>query len=252
MSSSRITVFVLLTLLAITSSAEQLTIAVTSSFVRPAHELATRYEAESGNAVRITSASTGKLHAQIENGAPFDVLLAADEQRPRLLELSGSGVAGTRFTYAVGDLVLWSRDPTLANGDCVAQLHNLSERRLAIANPQTAPYGEAAMDFLQAAQLWASVESHLVYGENIAQTLHFVVSGNASLGLISGSQAMDARLPEPTCHWPVPSSMHKSLEHQAILLRRAAGNEAASGFLGFLRADEARQVIGAHGYGLPE
>jgi molybdate transport system substrate-binding protein len=252
MSCSRITVLGLLTLFAITSNAEQLTIAVTSSFVRTAQELATIYEKSSGNAVRITSASTGKLYAQIEHGAPFDVLLAADEQRPRLLELSGSGVAGTRFTYAVGDLVLWSRDPTLANRDCVAHLHNLSERRLAIANPQTAPYGEAAMEYLQAAELWASVESHLVYGENIAQTLHFVVSGNASLGLIAGSQAMDARLPEPSCHWPVPGSMHKPLEHQAILLRRASGNEAASGFLVFLRADEARQVISAHGYRVPE
>jgi len=252
MSAGRLTTLLVLLILVSEGSAEQLTIAVTSSFVRPAQELATLYEKSSGNAVRITSASTGKLYAQIENGAPFDVLLAADEQRPRLLELSGSGVAGTRFTYAIGDLVLWSRDPTLANSDCMAQLHNLSERRLAIANPQAAPYGEAAMEFLQAAELWKTVEPHLVYGENIAQTLHFVVSGNASLGLISGSQAMDARLPEPTCHWPVPDSMHKSLEHQAILLRRAAGNEAASGFLGFLRADEARQVISAHGYGVPE
>jgi len=252
MSRSRITVFVLLTLLAITSSAEQLTIAVTSSFVRPAHELAARYEAESGNLVRITTASTGKLYAQIENGAPFDILLAADEQRPRLLELSGSGVAGTRFTYASGSIVLWSRDPALASSDCVAQLHNLSERRLAIANPLTAPYGAAAMEFLQAAELWEAAKPHLVYGENIAQTLHFVVSGNASLGLIAGSQATDARLPEPTCHWPVPASMYKALEHQTILLRRASGNEAASGFLSFLRADEARQVIAAHGYGVPE
>lgn len=252
MSCSRITVFGLLTLFAITSSAEQLTIAVASNFARPAQELATLYEKSSGNAVRITTASTGKLYAQIENGAPFDVLLAADEQRPKLLELSGSGVAGTRFTYAVGSLVLWSRDPALASSDCVAQLRDLGKRRLAMANPLTAPYGAAAMEFLQSAELWETVETHLVYGENIAQTLHFVVSGNARLGLIAGSQATDGRLPESTCHWPVPASMHQTLEHQAIVLRRASGNEAAADFLNFLRADDARQVISAHGYGVPE
>jgi len=251
MISRRISV-ILLAVLFVNAHAEPITVAVASNFARPAQELAMVYEESSGNAVRITTASTGKLYAQIENGAPFDVLLAADEQRPKLLELSGSGVAGTRFTYAIGSLVLWSRDPTLASSDCVAQLHNLSERRLAIANPLTAPYGVAAKEFLEAAKLWDTVKPHLVYGENISQTLHFVVSGNAGLGLIAGSQAMDTRLPEPTCRWSVPASTHKALEHQAILLRRAFENEAAAGFLSFLRADDARQVISTYGYEIPE
>ena len=234
-----------------TSNAELLTIAVTSSFSRPAQEIAAAYEQSSGNAVRITTASTGKLYAQIANGAPFDVFLAADVQRPALLEKSGLGVAGTRFNYAIGSLVLWSLDPAQAAGSCNTALDKLDSKRLAIANPAIAPYGLAAMEFLQAKGVWEKVQPSLVYGENIAQTLHFVVSRNASLGLIAGSQAMDARLPDATCNWPVPASMHQPLDHQAILLERAADNQAAVLFLSFLR-DDARQIIRAYGYRVPE
>jgi molybdate transport system substrate-binding protein len=241
------TLFLLL-LLAEAGNTEPLTIAVASNFAGPAHELAARFENASGHDVRITTASTGKLYAQIENGAPFDVLLAADQERPQLLEASGHGVAGTRFTYAVGGLVLWSRDPALSNTDCKSQLEGLGKNRLAIANPLTAPYGTAAIQFLQADGTWTKVQTHLVYGENIAQTLHFVVSGNASLGLIASAQAKDPRLPESTCHWPVPRSMHQALEQQAILLRRASDNKVAMDFLGYLRGEDAREVIIASGY----
>jgi len=234
------------------SEAEPLTIAVTSSFTRPAQEIAAAYEGSSGNPVRMTTASTGKLYAQITNGAPFDIFLAADTQRPQLLERSGLGVAGTRFNYAIGSLVLWSLDPTLEAGSCKTAVDKLDSKRLAIANPVTAPYGLAAMEFLQAQGVWEKVRPNLVYGENIAQTLHFVVSRNASLGLIAGSQAADVRLPDATCHWPVPASMHQPLDHQAILLQHAAGNRAATAFLRFLRDDDARQIIHAHGYRLPE
>lgn len=240
-------------LLAFSAAAgEPITVAVASNFARPAHDLAARYEAESGNAVRITTASTGKLYAQIENGAPFDVLLAADEERPRLLEESGKGVTGTRFTYATGSLVLWSRDPALNGKDCREQLERLGRGRLAIANPATAPYGVAAKAFLQSEGAWEAVEAHLVYGENIAQTLHFVVSGNASLGLIAGAQAVDKRLPGATCYWPVPKAMHQTLEQQAILLQRAADNDVAKDFLRYLRSASASAVIAAHGYEVPD
>jgi molybdate transport system substrate-binding protein len=232
--------------------AEPLTLAVASNFAMPAQELAARFEEASGNPVRITTASTGKLYAQIENGAPFDVLLAADKQRPQLLEDSGLGVRGSRFTYAVGALVLWSHDPALIDEDCKSQLETLENRRLAIANPQTAPYGDAAIQFLQAAELLKAVQSHLVYGENIAQTLHFVVSGNASLGLIARSQAVDPRLPDATCSWPVPVSMHRMLEQQAVQLLHAAENEVAADFLGFLRGPVARQIISEYGYVVPQ
>ena len=234
------------------ADAEPLTIAVASNFTRPAQELAAGFQEISGNAVRLTTASTGKLYAQIANGAPFDVLLAADADRPKMLEEAGIGVAGTRFSYAIGSLVLWSRDLALADENCRALLENLDSRRLAIANPLTAPYGVAAMQFLQAANLWESVEPQLVYGENIAQTLHFVVSGNASLGLIARAQATDKRLPKAACQWSVPASMHKPIEQQAILLQRATDNDVATDFLSYLRSAAARELIAAHGYEVPD
>jgi len=233
-------------------AADSLTVAVASNFSQPAREIASRFEDATGQAVRITTGSTGKLYAQIANGAPFDLLLAADSARPVLLENSGMGVAGTRFTYAIGELVLWSADAKFADLDCRAVLPDLGEDRLAIANPDTAPYGAAAKQFLQSERLWAAVTPHLVYGENIAQTLQFLASGNASLGLIAKSQSVDTRLPKATCHWPVPASAHAVLEQQAILLQHAAGKSTAVEFLDFLRGPVAQDVISSHGYSVPE
>jgi len=239
-------------LLAAASHADTLTVAVASNFARPAHDIAEHFEAASDHSVRITTASTGKLYAQIVNGAPFDILLAADAGRPQLLEASGAAVAGTRFTYAVGALALWSRDKELAGTDCREPLTRLGSKKLAIANPLTAPYGVASRQFLEGEGLWSIAATQLVFGENISQTLHFVVSGNASLGLIARSQALDARLPEPACQWLVPQSMHEPLEQQAVLLQRAANNEAATDFMAFLRSPAGRKIIGAHGYTAPQ
>lgn len=235
-------------LLAAPTHAGVLTVAVASNFARPAHEIAKRFEAVSDHTVRLTTASTGKLYAQIVNGAPFDVLLAADAERPRLLEESGVAVAGSRFTYAVGALTLWSRDEELAGTDCREQLTRLGSKRLAIANPLTAPYGVASREFLEHERLWSIAKPQLVFGENISQTLHFVATGNASLGLIARSQALDARLPEPTCQWSVPESMHAALEQQLVLLQRAADNDAAIDFIAFLQGPVARKIIVEHGY----
>ncbi len=241
-----------LLVLSATSSAEPLTIAVASNFSRTAHELAVHFEQASGSPVQTATASTGKLYAQIENGAPFDIVLAADVLRPQLMEQSGIGVVGSRHTYAIGGLVLWSRDKNLSVDGCREALTKLGRQKLAIANPNTAPYGAAAKEFLQAAGLWESVRPNLVYGENISQTLQFVASGNASLGLIARSQAVDSRLPESTCRWPVPGTMHKPIEQQAILLRRAADKKIALEFLGFLHGPVARQIISSHGYSVPQ
>lgn len=228
--------------------AEPLTVAVASNFVHPAHALAARFEAQTGTDLRLVSGSTGKLYAQITNGAPLDVFLAADAERPRRLAEEGFGVEGSRFTFATGALVLWSRDPALAGEGCRRALDDLGDRKLAIANPETAPYGQAARDFLQAAGLWDRVRPQLVFGESIAQTLHFVASGNASVGLIAASQAVDERLPAASCLWPVPPAMHAPLEQQAVLLSRAANNPAAHGFIDFLRGAEAGDIIREHGY----
>jgi molybdate transport system substrate-binding protein len=238
--------FTLLTLAP--AGAGQLTAAVASNFAVAAEAIADRFTAETGHDVRVSTASTGVLYAQIVNGAPFDVLLAADSERPRLLEEAGEGVAGTRFTYAIGRLVLWSRDKKLAGMDCRARLEDLGRDRLAIANPRTAPYGNAAREFLQAAGLWDRVSPRLVFGENIAQTLQFVATGNATLGLIAEAQAVDPRLPPATCSWPVPAEMHAPIAQQGILLKRAIDNPAATAFVEFLRSRTAQQIILRHGY----
>ena len=228
--------------------AEPLTVAVASNFIRPANELVARFEARTGAELRLVSGSTGKLYAQIANGAPFDVFLAADAERPRRLTEEGLGIEGSRFTFATGALVLWSRDPELTGADCRRVLDELGDRNLAIANPETAPYGQAARAFLEAARLWDRVRQQLVFGESIAQTLHFVASGNASLGLIAASQAVDERLPAASCQWPVPPTMHFPLQQQAVLLSRAADKQAAHGFIDFLRGAEAADIIRGYGY----
>jgi molybdate transport system substrate-binding protein len=252
MLSGKYMLVILATLLALPAGAEQLTIAVASNFLQPARALAEKFEAESGQPVRVTTASTGKLYAQIANGAPFDVLFAADKVRPLLLEESGLGVKGTRFTYAVGRLVLWSGDSAMSGANCEHALASLGKRRLAIANPVTAPYGEAAKEYLQAAGFWQEVQPRLVYGENIAQTLHFVVSGGANFGLIARSQAIDKRLPDATCSQLIPQEMHAPLEQQAILLRRGEKNSTAAEFLAFVAGPVGRQTIEEHGYSVAQ
>ena len=224
------------------------TVAVASNFAGAAAELSTAFEAQTGIRVRLSMASTGKLYAQIVNGAPFDVLLAADSERPQRLEASGTGVAGTRFTYAIGELVLWSRHA----GACRESLARPGAGRVAIANPDTAPYGRAAREFLRHIGLWESIEPRLVIGENIAQALQFVATGNAELGFIARAQLGKPRLPEATCTWPVPPATHAAIEQHALLLARAASHPGARRFLGYLRSNGARVIIRRHGYRLPE
>jgi molybdate transport system substrate-binding protein len=226
---------------------DHVTVAVASNFAATAREVAGRFSQESGLDVRITTASTGKLYAQIVNGAPFDILLAADSERPRRLEAAGAGVPGTRFTYALGALVLWSRQVD----DCREALRSADGGRI-IANPETAPYGAAAVSYLRQSGLWESVSERLVIGENIAQTLQFAASGNARLGFIARSQLRAPSLPQASCTWLVPETMYSAIDQQAILLRRGAGVEGAKSFLEFLRGDTGRAIILRHGYGLPE
>jgi molybdate transport system substrate-binding protein len=232
-------------LLSATAGAETINAAIASNFAVPAAELVVRFEQLTGHQVRVSTASTGLLYAQIRNGAPYSVLLAADAERPRLLEESGDAVAGTRFSYAIGGLVLWSADPALADANCRDQLDNLESMRLAIANPLTAPYGVAAKQFLMRADVWNETEDNLVYGENIAQTLQFVATRNASMGLVAAAQMTDERLPATTCQWPVPASMHDAIEQQAILVK---DDEVGRAFLAFLGSAEGREIIRAHGY----
>jgi molybdate transport system substrate-binding protein len=201
--------------------------------------------------VRISTGSSGHLYAQIVNGAPYDVFLSADRQRPKLIEQASLAKPGTRFTYAIGTLVLWVRAGDSTPGACDSALRNPGRGKVAIANPQLAPYGAAARQVLMKRHLWESLQSNLVYGENISQVLHFVVSGNADVAMLAQAQ-LDA-LNDVTAHCVVsiPGNEHDAIAQQAVLLVRAAENKAAEAFLHYLQGPEAGSTIRRYGYRLP-
>lgn len=228
------------------------TVAVASNFAATAAEISATFTEKTGVPVRISPGSTGKLYAQIVNGAPFDVFLAADTERPRLLEQSGHVETGSRQSYAIGSLVLWSRDAALSGESCLDALQQGDFNKLALANPETAPYGSAAREYLKAAGLWEYASSRAVYGENISQTLQFVATGNATLGFVARSQLANTELPTATCTWLVPAASHTALHQQVVLLTRARGNDGARRFVDFLRTPAARGIVEQHGYGLPD
>jgi molybdate transport system substrate-binding protein len=228
--------------------AEPLTIAVASNFRSAAEEIAAAFADHTGHTARISSASTGKLYAQIVYGAPFDVFLAADSKHPRLLEEARLIAAGSRQTYAIGGLVLWSR----VEQYCRSALDNLGDRRLAIANPKIAPYGLAARQFLESEGIWSAVEPQLVFGESVGQAMQFVATGNAHLGIIAAAQALDPGLPAPTCTWEVPQDQHAPIEQQFVLVRGAGTNQVAAAFAEFLTGPTATAIIRRFGYGVPE
>jgi molybdate transport system substrate-binding protein len=225
---------------------EEVYVAVASNFLSPLKEISERYKQDTGNELILISGSTGKLYAQARNGAPFDVLLAADAKRPTLLEKQGTGIAGTRFTYAVGVLVLWSLDPEKIQG--VDALSNIRKGKLAIANPKTAPYGKAAQEIMLQLGLWKKLQPFLVRGENIAQTLQFVATGNAELGFVAKSQVEDPRFKFKGSSWVVPTHMHDPVYQQAILLKPGLDNSAAKQFLEYLRGSASKEIIRSYGY----
>ena len=205
------------------------------------------FETRTGHEVLVSYGSTGKHYAQIVNGAPFDSFLAADAERPRLLEKAGVALAGSRFTYARGRLVLWM--PNLpGNPDGEAVLLEGNFRFLAIANPRTAPYGVAAEELLSQLGVLDELQPRIVRGENIAQAFAYVESGNADLGLIALSQVIQTSAAETGSAWMVPATYHQPIEQQAVLLRDLP---AAGEFMAFLRGDAAAALIVDYGYTLP-
>ena len=227
---------------------DSLTIAVASNFTRTAAEIAANFTAMTDVNVRISAGSSGKLYAQIVNGAPYDIYLAADDIRPELLERSGHAVMGTRITYAIGALVLWSQDATLEGRDCREILQDGTYTHIALANPLTAPYGLAARDVLIGAGLWEAVSKRAVYGENISQTLQFVATGNATLGFVARSQVVSGRFDEPSCAWSVPTHLHTELNHQAVVLSGSKKQRVARQFLQYLQSPEVIELLQRHGY----
>lgn len=224
--------------------AAEVRIAVAANFSDTARQIADRFEARSGHRVVISAGSSGQLYAQIRQGAPFDVFLSADEDRPARAEAEGLGVKASRFTYATGRLVLWSRTPGLVDGR--GQILATGRfQHLAIADPASAPYGRAAMEVLAQRKLVSRLTPRLVTGNSIAQTLQFVRTGSAELGFIALSQA---RTLDGGSRWLVPAADHRPINQQAILLTGAEDRAAAMAFLTFLKGPEARALIRAHGY----
>jgi molybdate transport system substrate-binding protein len=236
-------------LVAQVAGADTLTVAVASNFRVAADVVSAQFTKETGHEVRISSGSTGKLHAQLLHGAPYDVFLAADVRSPKMIEASALGVDDSRFTYAIGYLVLWSAVDQ--REVCSTALDELGDAHLAIANPETAPYGRAAKEYLVNAGYWERVSGQLVYGENVAQALHFAVTANARYALIAKAQAIDPNLPASGCSWTIPSAAYSSIDQQAVLLQRAEDNPAAVEYLQFLQRPESRDTIRQLGYGVP-
>jgi molybdate transport system substrate-binding protein len=220
--------------------AETASVAVAANFTAVAEQLAAAFKTATGDEVTLSFGASGGLYTQITQGAPFDVFLSADDTRPAKAVADGFGVDGSVFTYAIGSLALYSTSIDVTDGK--AALTGPFEK-LAIADPKTAPYGQAAVETLTALGIYDAVMPKLVTGENISQTLQFVDSGNAELGFVAASQVLGKD------HvWIVPAELHEPIKQDAVLLKTGAGNKAATGFLDFLKSDAAVAVIEASGY----
>jgi molybdate transport system substrate-binding protein len=229
--------------------AEQTLIAVAANFSEVVEDLKPAFEKASGHQLQITTGSTGKLYAQIKAGAPFHILLAADTATPQRLETEKAGVSGTRFTYAIGKLALWSVDPKRIGGDGAAALKASDVRHIAIANPDLAPYGVAARETLQSLGLWDALKSKIVMGQNIGQTHSMVSTGNAELGFVALSALVGPRAQDKGSRWEVPQKLFSPIKQDAILLNAGRENAAAAAFLKFLRSPDALALIDRYGYG---
>lgn len=228
--------------------AEQALVAVAANFVPPFREIAMAFETTTGHTIRVVAGSSGNFHSQIKNGAPFEVFLSADTERPKLLEDEGLGVKDSRFTYAIGRLVLWSPNPDLIKGE--ETLRSKHFKRLAIANPKTAPYGVAAMQVMQKLELWDSLQPHIVMGESLGQTMGFIESGNAQLGFVALSQVLDPKIREQGSRWNVPNNLHEPIKQDVVLLTKGKDNSAAKALMEFMGGSQARTIIERYGYEL--
>ena len=233
-------------LLSFSLSADEIRVAVASNFTATIKALSKKFEEKSEHKIVLIFGATGRHYAQIINGAPFDIFLAADNERPELLEKEGLIVADSRFTYALGKLVLWSPSKSFVDEEGKV-LERGDFYHLAVANPKLAPYGRAAQDVLQNQGHWETLKPKMVRGENIAQTFQFVSSGNAKLGFVALSQILNLEKGEQGSWWNIPESLYNPIKQQAVLLNK---NSSTSAFFDFIKSEEGQNIIKAHGYGL--
>ena len=232
-----------------TSFAAEVSVAVAANFTAPMQKIAQVFEQDTGHKAVLAFGSTGNFYAQIRNGAPFQILLAADNETPARIEKEGLGVAHSRFTYATGKLVLWSRQPGLVD-DKGGVLRSAKFERLAIANPKLAPYGAAAVETMAKLGLLQNLQPKFVQGENISQTYQFVATANAPLGFVALSQVFaEGRLKEGSA-WIVPASLHRPIQQDAVLLYSGKDNPAAVALLSYLRSEKIKTLIRSFGYDL--
>lgn len=250
MKSSRLISLWLASLVGATFSAcaDEVAVAVAANFTAPMQKIVTEFEKDTGHKVATAFGATGKFYAQIKNGAPFEVLLAADDETPVRLIKEGAAVTGSQLTYAIGKLVLWSANPALVDpaGDV---LKNGSFDHLAIANPKLAPYGSAAVDVMKSLAVHDAWQARIVTGESIAQTYQFISSGNAQLGFVALSQVLKDGKTEGSA-WVVPAKLYSPIRQDAVMLARGKGKPAAEALLQYLKTDKAKTIIKSFGYEL--
>lgn len=235
-------------LLAASSHAAEINVAVAANFTEPMNVIAAEFAKDTGHQAKLSFGSSGNFHAQIKNGAPFDVFLSADDEKPAILEKEGLGMADSRFTYAIGSLALWSAKAGFVD-DKGEVLRHAQFNKLAIANPKLAPYGKAAVEVLTGMGLFDVVSPKFVQGENIAQTFQFAMTGNADLGFVALSQVMKDGKVTSGSAWIVPGNMHTPIRQDAIILSPGKDNPAARALMAYLKGDKAMSIIRSYGYG---
>ncbi len=229
------------------ATAGDVRVAVAANFASPMKAIAAAFEESTGHKAVLSFGSTGKFYAQIKGGAPFDVFLAADATTPARLEQEGDGVRGSRFTYAVGKLVLWSAKVNFVDGQGEI-LKKGPFKHIALASPKLAPYGAAAVEVIEKLRLTGALQPKLVQGENVAQTYQFVATGNADLGFVALSQVyLDGKL-KAGSGWIVPANFHAPIRQDAVILSGAGNDPAARSLVEFLKSEKARAIIRSHGY----
>ena len=227
--------------------ADVVQVAVAANFTAPARALAEVFARTTGHEARLSFGATGAFYTQIKNGAPFDVLLAADDERPARLEKEGDTVPGSRFTYATGQLVLWSAKPGLVDDEGAVLKHG-QFGKIAIANPKNAPYGAAAVEAMNKLGLAATLQPKLVTGESIGQTYNFIATGNAELGFVALAQVLDGGKLKSGSMWVVPAQYHAPIIQDAVILKRAANNPAAKAWMELLKTPQSKELIRSYGY----
>jgi len=244
-----LTPFIVSALLLSSSSlfAGQVNVAVAGNFFKPIKVLASAFELKSGHQVILSTASTGKLYAQINNGAPFELFFAADQRRPSTLVRDNLAVANSQFTYAKGQLVLWSKDINAVDSQGNI-LHSLGLARLAIANPKAAPYGEQAINALQKMGIYQQIATKLVEGQNIGQTYQYISSGSVLMGIVALSQVMVDGHINAGSYWVIPRDFYQPIQQDAVLLEKGKNNPVAHAFVNYLKSADALKIIRSFGY----